>query len=291
MPYRAHDRPMLTPPVVPLTRCTEAGAVYTRRPEREAEIHYLVALPTRTVQQECLSTRAPDDAIVGSVSRVPSMAEGTHAESLAYFVRECRHRDDESAGNWLAAQVMARTELFILHHLRGLNETHREAAHDEVIGKIFHEMCDDTHTSGDYYQVSFWNVLNRRCMDAYKRHDGKSRWETRHIAHPTAVHRSNGELLDPLDRIADGDPLPDTLPGEDDVVQRGLRYLGAHLPGNLTTEKIGAFSLRYLSDLPIGECGKPGTIADHYGVSARTITNWFTAVRDALEAWIQEEAA
>jgi len=284
MPYRAHDRPMLTPPVVPLTRCTEAGAVYTRRPQREAEIHYLVALPTRTVQQERFNTRAPDDAIVGSVPRVPSMAEGTHAESLAYFVRECRRRDDESAGNWLAERVVERIEPFILHHLRGLNETHREAAYDEVIGKIFHEMCDAAHASGEYYQVSFWNVLNHRCMDAYKRHHGKSRWETLNIA-------GNGGDVDPLNRVADGDPLPDTLPGEDNVVQRGLCYLRAQLPGKLTTEKIDAFSLHYLSGLLIGEHGKPGTVADRYGVSARTITNWFDAVRDALEAWIQEETA
>lgn len=284
MPYRAHDRPMLTLPVVPLTRCTEAGAVYMRRPEREAEIHYLVALPTRTVQQERLNTRAPDDAIVGSVPRVPSIAEGTHAESLAYFVRECRRREDESAENWLAERVVERIGPFILHHLRGLNETHREAACDEVIGKIFHEMCDAAHTSGEYYQVSFWNVLNLRCMDAYKRYHGKSRWETHNIA-------GNGGDVDPLDRIADGDPLPDTLPGEGDVVRRGLRYLRAQLPEKLTTAQVDAFSLRYLGEYPIGERGKPDTIADRYGVSARTITNWLKAVRDALEAWIQEETA
>lgn len=189
-------------------------------------------------------------------------------ETLVYFVRSCARsgRADEA---WRIVEILTRrvtpTITNRLARVYGISRDQVDDLYEDVIGDLYEEWVSD-EPAHEFWEVRFSVCLERKVIDAIKRHR-----RIRENEITLAVVSEEGAAMDPLEQMPDLAALDPEMAA---TVRAALDSLPEPLRTAFFMAEFGGFTEE--------------AIAEHLGVTSRTIRNYLVRVRKLLEPWREE---
>lgn len=188
-------------------------------------------------------------------------------ETLVYLVRNYQA---ENANDMVAKLVQAlidRTNSFLMRTvhrmLGGYSQVHIEQCQEEIQSDMIVAVLDASPRH-EFWEVAFWCCLKRRALNCIE----KSRRVAQNELNPTILTDDSGGETNTLDLMVN----PNS-----DIAHRQLEARQAL--ESLNPKQRQAAYLHYVEGWSQQE------VANHFGVTDKTIRNWLTGARKSLEAY------
>lgn len=154
-------KPSARPPTTPKRQLNQ----YRRRPDVDLQIDEALTLDHADLRRR--------------VSVVSPNEEGYFkAETIVYLLRDAHAIGDQELVGWLWMSLVNRSKGYVKGWLGGLSSRLQGEAVDAVWDRLLEKLLkrDD---SGDYYEVSYWDALEKRSVDVYRQFAARDRvgWE------------------------------------------------------------------------------------------------------------------
>lgn len=246
--------------IKPLTKKTETGGVYRRRPDAELQIEKILTLEKPQILGMLGGNKRRDEA--GYLLD----------ETIVYLLRE--RRDDDFFVETLYAELNRRIWKLLRAFYRKFN--HPEDFEDfgqmiemALIKNIFNLETD----AGEYAQVNFGDYVVQTATFAWYARLKKTEREKQIFE----IERADGD--DAVETKSDENRFVSTEMSQEEKMI--LRARLAALPENIRNAAI----LHYLDGWQIeSKDAKEPTVSKLFNVSSRTIRNWLTEARAILAA-------
>ena len=190
--------------ITPLTKVKGDGALYTRPKEIEAHLHVLTALPRETLLQRAQICSDADSGYIPS-------------ECLVYFIRACRHDNDESWFEQLYKLLLARVynSLPRVDDADGMTASFtQEAIRNEVVDRFVELIVEDRKSPDnklDFFEIRFALGIKRMRQDArekaWRDEKRKTTVEDEETGELSAVVETAAGVFDPREFDNIEDPL------------------------------------------------------------------------------------
>lgn len=216
--------------------------------------------------------RLPEDAFWRRVSIRDYQQPGCpRLESLVYLARR-RARSGRSEDAWRIVETLTRrvtpTILNKLAKVYGISRDQAEDLYEDVIADLYDEWLSE-EPAHEFWEVRFGVCLERRVIDAIKRH---RRIRENEVA--LTATTEEGATLDPLEQMPD-------LAALDPQTAATARAALDSLPEPLRTAFFMAEFAGFTED----------AVSAHLGVTSRTIRNYLARARKLLAPWRDESEA
>jgi len=233
----------------PLTKRKRTGELYERRPEVEAQLPEAVRLLLEDLSERLSIPNKEDPGYL-------------YDETLVYLLREAHRREATLMENLIYDHLAVRVEM-LLHKLstRLYPEQFKDLCQD-VHGKLVEKIYDLESDKADFAQVMFGSYIV-----TLGRSEARKYWVI------NDSDKGNIEIDAPNEDGYDYDPEANDLSPDTIAI---IRNALDRVDQNTAT----AFVMHYIEGFQI-ESKDPDepTVAKHFGVTGRTIRNWF---RDAV---------
>lgn len=234
----------------PLTKVNASGEPYYRRDEVEEQLREAVCLSADEISHRLAF---PNKATPGYL----------FDETLVYLFREAHRREDLIMQNLIYDHLAVRVEMLLRKHASQVDVSKREDFIQGLHLKLLKKISDHGSDKADYAQVMFGDYVTTLANS-----DKRGFWNRKN------KDSRNVEIDAPNEEGHDFDPRDESLSHED------IATLNDAL-GRLPADTATAYLMHFRDGIQI-ESGDPDepTVARHFGVSGRTIRNWFAkAVR------------
>lgn len=246
--------------VRPLTKTTAAGEPYRRRPEVEEQLEVAVQMPFDVVADRLA---LPNRDTPGYL----------YDETLVYLLREAHRRGDPAMEDLIYDNLAGRVEILLRKIAYQVGPDDRDDFAQEIHIKVLKKVFDLDSDSADYAQVMFGDFVTTLAYSDLRKY---RRAEERDLG--------NIEIDAPNEDGYDYDPPANELS------QETLAELRESLD-RLDERTRTALILHHIDGLQIesNRANEP-TVSRYFGVTGRTIRNWFErAVRTLAESNGEEE--
>ncbi len=240
--------------VVPLTKRSGEGKLYERRPDVEAQLLEIAALP----QKEIFSRLSfPNRETPGYL----------YDETLVYLARQAHVNGDEAAVEQIYIEINKRFWVLIRKSSKRCEDPNdlQDFGQDVeyvLISKIF----DTNSDKGDFAQINFGSFIVRELKSRLKGYNKRRKIER------------DFEKIDEPTENSHGFQVP--AKGFNDLEMQELKQILNGFPENIREAVI----LHYLEGWQIeSQDENEPTVCRKLNVSSRTIRNWFKEVRIKLE--------
>ena len=252
---------------IPLTRRNSDGEIYQRLAVVDSQIQEILNFEPEELQRRL--------DVTDQVS--PDFLK---EESLVYLIRHYHKEKDKQRVTDLSECLLTRCAIPIDRWLGSLESNWRKDANADVVAELFDRILDLDSDRGDFLQVRFWVVLEKLCVQVFRRY-------IKPFKHELLVD-DKGEDIDALTlnhEIEQTHTLTRTVELEAiewAVIREALSQLEEPFRS--------AYILRHYLDWPI-EDQDPAvrTISQHFNKTPRTIRNWFSRAEKCLAAWRGEQ--
>lgn len=245
-----------------LTRRNLANEIYTRLPEVEEQIEWVLAVDRRALAEAA-----------GQSYESPAHIKD---ETLCYFIRESLHEGAERAAQELADVLLKRHAGTIRRRVSsGVEARHAEDCASEITLEMLMQLFDVDSDRSDFAQVRFGLFFERLSNNVVNKFRKLQQGE-RQASSITASHDGEAaEEVDIFDTLAD----EHALSAEDRAVTRDAL---AHLTHDLCE----IFILRHFAGWQIeSDSAAEPSISRHLNVTPRTVHNRLKQAEASLARW------
>jgi DNA-directed RNA polymerase specialized sigma24 family protein len=251
--------------IAPLTRRNAAGALLKRSAEVEAQI---------------LRAREKDDTgLIENVHiRDHTEPDFIQEESLVHLIRVCHQQKRRDLVDPLLSELIRRVARRVDRTVRiYLDERHVDECYSDVIVAIIAGVLDIQSDKEDFAEVRFWPWLKGKAFGVLRTHLRQQR--------KSAVTDSLSDFEADVE-LSTAKRLPDALVDAKLLADKKTDIL--EVLSLLTDKQRLLFLIRHYYGWPIeGEDENKMTISRYYGVTSRTVRNWFEEIDEKIAAWHQ----
>ena len=142
---------------IPLTRRNSDGEIYQRLAVVDSQIQEILNLKPEELQIRL--------DVTDQVS--PDFLK---EESLVYLIRHYHKEKDKQRVTDLSECLLTRCAIPIDRWLGSLESNWRKDANADVVAELFDRILDLDSDRGDFLQVRFWVVLEKLCVQVFRRY-------------------------------------------------------------------------------------------------------------------------
>ncbi len=226
---------------------------YYREPDTEKQIRWMLQLSHSEV---CRLAEQKKDSAISYIKE----------ETIVYFLREYIANEDKKSIERLILQLQERSNRYItqqISHLKMFSPLHAEQCAEEIFHRFFAAILDSSEKN-EFWEIRFWVCLQRVILNTMNKHRPVIANET----NPQFYKDDSGRETNSLDMI------PDTY-----SVSPQRQIESREAIETLTHRQYEAAMLLFEEGWTQRE------VADHYGVTDKTIRNWMTGAREKLAAY------
>ncbi len=251
------------PPTTPKRQLKQ----YKRRPDVDLQIDEALTLDPADLRRR--------------VNIVSPTEEGYFkAETIVYLLREAHAVGDQERVGWLWTSLVSRSKGYVRGWLGGLSRELQGEAVDAVWDRLIGKLLAPDH-SGDYYEVSYWDALEKRSVDVFRSFTAKtSAYQETSVSAVQLRAADDAAELDPVDLDRSWQPEFATLN------QDGSQRILALIPEQYRE----AFYLYAVEGWPLSSSDphRP-SLCKKFNRTPETIRTWLRRARAAAKEGLGEQ--